>query len=269
MNELSFGQYYPSKSFVHRLDPRVKILLLGVYIAALFVGDSFYTQGACALALLLTIAFSGVPLRALWRSLRGILLLLVFMSALNLFFSKGGEPLYDLPKPWKWLIITDKGLMQTAYIAIRMVLLVLGSSILTLTTTPVALSDGIESLLFPLKLIRIPVHAFALIVSISLKYISTFTDDTNRIMNAQKARGAELESNNLIKKVKALVTVLIPLILSAFRRADELGDAMEARCYSGSNVRTRYKKLTVGWRDWISLFVGACLLAGVIVLRVL
>ena len=149
-----------------------------------------------------------------------------------------------------------------------MFLLVLGSSLLTLTTTPVSLADGIESLLLPLKWIRFPVHELALIMSIALRFIPILTDETARIMNAQKARGADFESGGLLKRVKAIVPILIPLLISAFRRADELGDAMDARCYSGSKVRTKYKKLAFGWRDVIAFFIGAALLAGVILLKV-
>ena len=147
-------------------------------------------------------------------------------------------------------------------------MLVLGSSILTLTTTPVSLADGIESLLSPLKLIRFPVHELALIMSIALRFIPILTDETGRIMNAQKARGADFETGGLIKRIKAIIPILIPLLISAFRRADELGDAMDARCYSGSKVRTKYKKLTFSWRDFIAAFIGLSLLAGVILLKI-
>ena len=150
----------------------------------------------------------------------------------------------------------------------RLFLLVLGSSLLTLTTTPVSLADGIESLLSPLKLIRFPVHELALIMSIALRFIPILTDETQRIMNAQKARGADFESGGLVGRVKAIIPILIPLLISAFRRADELGDAMDARCYSGSKVRTKYKKLTFSWRDYLALFVGVALLTGVILLRI-
>ena len=164
--------------------------------------------------------------------------------------------------------IKKEGVFYTIFLSVRLFLLVMGSAILTLTTTPVSLTDGIESLLYPLKLIRFPVHELALIMSIALRFIPILTDETGRIMNAQKARGADFETGGLIKRVKAVIPVLIPLLISAFRRADELGDAMDARCYSGSKVRTKYKKLTFTWRDFVGLFVCAALLAGVILLRV-
>lgn len=266
MRDATFGQYYPSKSFVHRLDPRTKILFLIVYIVAIFLAKDFYALGACALVFVFIAAFSGVPLKSLLRSVKGILLLLLFMTVLNLFFYSEGKPLYNAR--WDFLEITDKAVYHTVFLAVRLFLLVLGSSILTLTTTPVSLADGIESLLTPLKLIRFPVHELALIMSIALRFIPILMDETARIMNAQKARGADFESGGIIKRIKAIVPILIPLLISAFRRADELGDAMDARCYSGSKVRTKYKKLTFGWRDIIAWVIGLILLAGVILLKI-
>lgn len=264
MNDVSFGQYYPSKSFVHRLDPRVKILFLVLYIVAIFLAKDFYALGACALVFLLTACVSGVPITSLLRSVKAILFLLVFMSVLNLFFYQGETVLWE----WKFITIYKEAVYNAAFLAVRLFLLVLGSSVLTLTTTPVSLADGVESLLSPLKILRFPVHELALIMSIALRFIPILTDETGRIMNAQKARGADFETGGMVKRVKAIVPVLIPLLISAFRRADELGDAMDARCYSGSKVRTKYKKLTLSWRDLIAALVGAILLTGVILLRI-
>lgn len=264
MRDVAFGQYYPSKSFVHRLDPRTKLLFLIVYIVAVFLSANFYALGACALAFLVIAAFSGVPFKSLLRSVKAVLFLLVFMTLLNLFFYQGETVLWS----WKFITITKEAIYYTLFLAVRLFLLVLGSSLLTLTTTPVALADGVESLLTPLKIVRFPVHELALIMSIALRFIPILTDETSRIMNAQKARGADFETGGLIKRVKAIVPILIPLLISAFRRADELGDAMDARCYSGSKVRTKYKKLTFGWRDWLAWVFGTALLAGVIVLKI-
>ena len=264
MREVSFGQYYPAESFVHKCDPRAKILFLIVYIVAVFLGKNFYALGACALVFCVIAAFSGVPFRSLLRSVKAVLFLLAFMTVLNLFFYQGERVLWQ----WKFIKITKESIYYTIFLAVRLFLLVLGSSLLTLTTTPVSLADGIESLLSPLKLIRFPVHELALIMSIALRFIPILTDETGRIMNAQKARGADFESGGLISRVKAIVPVLIPLLISAFRRADELGDAMDARCYSGSKVRTKYKKLTFSWRDYFALVIGTGLLAGVILLRI-
>lgn len=264
MRDVAFGQYYPSDSFVHKCDPRTKILFLIVYIVTVFLAKSFYALGACAATFILIAAVSGVPFKSLLKSVKAVLFLLLFMTVLNLFFHDGETILWQ----WKFIKISEEALYFTVFLAVRLFLLVLGSSLLTLTTTPVSLADGIESLLFPLKLVKFPVHELALIMSIALRFIPILTDETGRIMNAQKARGADFESGGLIKRVKAVLPVLIPLLISAFRRADELGDAMDARCYSGSKVRTKYKKLTFAWRDFIAFFLGAALLTGIILLRI-
>ncbi|MBO5412077.1 MAG: energy-coupling factor transporter transmembrane protein EcfT [Clostridia bacterium] len=263
MREVAFGQYYPAKSFVHKCDPRIKILFLIVYIVAVFLSKNFYALGACAGVFLLVALFSGVPFKSLLRSVKAILFLLIFMTVLNLFFHTGETVLWR----WKFIKITKEGLYHTAFLSARLFLLVLGSSLLTLTTTPVSLADGIESLLTPLKWIRFPVHELALIMSIALRFIPILTDETGRIMNAQKARGADFETGGFFKRVKAVIPILIPLLISAFRRSEELGDAMDARCYAGSKMRTKYKKLTLTWRDVIAFFVVGGLLAGVILLR--
>ena len=263
MSEAAFGQYYPANSFVHKCDPRAKILFLIVYIVAIFLGQNFYALGACAAVFLLVALFSGVPFRSLLRSVKAILFLLVFMTVLNLFFYQGETVLWE----WGIITITKEAVYYTIFLAVRLFLLVLGSTLLTLTTTPVSLADGIESLLSPLKILHFPVHELALIMSIALRFIPILTDETSRIMNAQKARGADFETGGLVKRIKAIIPTLIPLLISAFRRADELGDAMDARCYSGSKVRTKYKKLTFSWRDLAALLVAAALLAGVILLR--
>lgn len=264
MRDVSFGQYYPSQSFAHKCDPRLKILFLIVYIVAIFLCKSFYALGVCAVAFSVVACFSGVPLKKLVKSVKGILFLLLFMTVLNLFFYKGETVWWQ----WKFIKITKEATFYTVFLAVRLFLLVLGSSLLTLTTTPVSLADGIESLLSPLKWIRFPVHELALIMSIALRFIPILTDETSRIMNAQKARGANFETGGLIKRIKALLPILIPLLISAFRRADELGDAMDARCYAGSKVRTKYKKLTYTWRDLVATVFGLALLAGVILMRI-
>jgi energy-coupling factor transport system permease protein len=239
-------------------------LFLIVYIAAVFSAKNFYGLGACAAVFLLTVFASKVPLKNILRSVKAIIFLLLFTAVLNLFFYSGDTVLWH----WGIIKITKEGIYYTVFLASRLFLLVTGSSILTLTTTPVSLTDGLESLLYPLKLIRFPVHELALIMSIALRFIPILTDETTRIINAQKARGADFETGGLVKRVKAVIPVLIPLLISAFRRADELGDAMDARCYSGSKVRTKYKKLKFTWRDVIALFIGAALLAAVILLRI-
>lgn len=264
MREVSFGQYYPSNSFVHKCDPRAKLLFLIAYIVAVFLAKNFYALGACAAVFVVIAALSGVPFTSLLRSVKAITFLLVFTAVLNLLFHSGETVLFS----WWVITITKEAVYFTIFLAARLFLLVLGSAILTLTTTPVALTDGIESLLKPLKYIRFPVHELALIMSIALRFIPILTDETARIMNAQKARGADFEAGGLFKRIKAIVPILIPLLISAFRRADELGDAMDARCYSGSKVRTKYKKLRYGARDLAAFLLVGALLAGVILLRI-
>lgn len=264
MRDVAFGQYYPAKSFTHKLDPRTKLLFLILYVVTVFLSQNFYALGACALVFVLVACVSGVPFHKLLRSVKGVLFLLVFMSALNLFLYDGKTIWWQ----WKFITISKEAVYYTIFLAARLFLLVLGSSLLTLTTTPVSLADGIENLLSPLKIVRFPVHELALIMSIALRFIPILTDETGRIMNAQKARGANFEKGGIFSRIKAIVPILIPLLISAFRRADELGDAMDARCYSGSKVRTKYKKLTFGWRDILAWLLGAALLAGIILLRI-
>ena len=264
MREVSFGQYYPANSFLHKCDPRFKILFVIAYIIVVFLCKNFCALGICALAFITMACLSGVPFRSLLRSVKAILFLLLFTAVLNLFFHSGETVIFS----WWSIKITKEAVYFTIFFAVRLFLLVLSSSILTLTTTPVALTDGIESLLKPLKYIRFPVHELALIMSIALRFIPILTDETGRIMNAQKARGADFETGGLIKRVKAIIPILIPLLISAFRRADELGDAMDARCYSGSKVRTKYKKLRLTWRDLLSALFLVALVVGVVLLRI-
>lgn len=263
LSDVTFGQYYPSDSFVHKLDPRTKILLLIAYIVMIFVAQNFF--GLCLALLFLAVAviFSGVPFTSILKSIKAIIFLVVFTALLNILFyvpKAGDTHLF-------WVVYLE-GLFSAGFLALRLISLVMGSSLLTLTTTPVSLTDGIESLLSPLKLIKFPVHDLALIMSIALRSIPTLANETERIINAQKARGADFDSGNIISRAKALIPVLIPLLISAFRRGDELGDAMDARCYWGSKVRTKYKKLTFGVRDLVAFLVVCALIAGVILLNV-
>ena len=262
LSDVSFGSYYPAKSFVHRLDPRVKLLILVAYLVAVFAAKNFLSLAVPVLFLVLAIIFSKVPLGSILKSIKGIIFLLIFTAILNVLFYKPKEG--DTVYFW---VVTKEGLINAAFIAARLIALVMGSSILTLTTTPVNLTDGIESLLKPLSYIKFPVHELALVMSIALRFIPTLASETDRIINAQKARGADFESGNVIKRIKALIPVLIPLLVSAFRRADELGEAMEARCYSGSKNRVKYKKLKLGWRDPVAVLVTAIAVTGVFLLN--
>ncbi len=264
LNDVTFGQYYPAKSVIHRLDPRTKLLALIAFIVLIFVSDNFYSLFACGLVIIISIAAARVPFGRVLRSVKGVIFILLFTAILNLFFYKGKNLL------WGWGIITiyREGIIFTVFLMFRLFFLVMASSVLTLTTTPVELTDGIESLLKPLKYIRFPVHELALIMSIALRFIPTLINETNRIISAQKARGADFESGNIFKRIKAIVPILIPLLISAFRRADELGDAMDARCYSSSKNRTKYKKLKFAWRDLAAVFAIAVLIAGVVLFNI-
>lgn len=262
--DVTFGQYYPSESFVHKLDPRSKILFLIAFIVAAFLSANFQGIALCAVVLIVIVLSANVPIKSVLRSVKGILFLLAFTAILNLFFYRGETVLFE----YGFLKITLEGVYAMLFLMFRLFLLVISASLLTLTTTPVALTDGIESLLTPLKWVRFPVHELALIMSIALRFIPTLMDETDRIMNAQKARGADFESGSLIKRIKAIIPILIPLLISSFRRAEELGDAMDARCYSGSKVRTKYKKLTFTWRDALGFLLIALLITGVVLFKI-
>jgi energy-coupling factor transport system permease protein len=246
------------------MDPRIKLLFLIAYIVALFMAQTFYGLAICGIVLAISIIFSRVPLGSVLRSIKGVLFLLIFTAILNLFFHSGTTVLWE----YGIIHIYLESVLFTVFLIFRLFFLVMGSAILTLTTTPVSLTDGIESLLKPLTYIRFPVHELALIMSIALRFIPTLIDETNRIIAAQKARGADFESGNLFKRIKAVIPILIPLLISAFRRAEELGDAMDARCYSNSKHRTKYKKLKLGWRDLLATLLAAAMIAGVVLLNI-
>ena len=267
LNDVTFGQYYPVRSFVHNMDPRAKIVFVIAYIVAIFLADNFFGLAAVTLFLLVAVFLSRVPLGRVLHSVKMILFLVIFTAVLNLFFYTG-ESAYEPLLQWWIVSVTWESIVNTIFLAVRLFLLVLGTSLLTLTTTPVSLTDGIESLLKPLIFIKVPVHELALIMSIALRFIPILIDETNRIISAQKARGADFDTGGLIKRAKAMIPVLIPLLVSAFRRAEELGDAMDARCYRGAKGRTKYKKLTFSWRDLLGLLYFGVLIAGVVLLNV-
>lgn len=266
LNDVTFGQYYPARSFVHNMDPRAKLLLVIAYIVSIFIANNFFGLILVTLGLVFFILLSRVPFGRVLRSIKMILFLIIFTAILNLLFYAGGED--DIVLAEWWIItISWQSIINTIFLAMRLLLLVLGTAILTLTTTPVALTDGIESLLKPLKYIKVPVHELALVMSIALRFIPTLMEETNRIVAAQKARGANFETGGLIRRAKAMIPVLIPLLVSAFRRAEDLGDAMDARCYSGAKGRTKYKKLTFTWRDLLGVLFFAALITGIVLLN--
>lgn len=267
LKDVAFGQYYPVNSPVHRMDPRAKIILLILYIVMIFIVKNFWGFLLTGGFLLATIFLSKVPLKSVAKSVKAIIFIIVFTFVVNIFFHKeeGAKVLLDV-----WLLrnVTDKSIFYALFMALRLLFLVFGSSLLTLTTTPVSLTDGIESLLKPLSLIKFPVHELALIMSIALRFIPTLMEETERIISAQKSRGADFESGNLFARAKALLPVLIPLITSSFRRADELGDAMDARCYNGSKNRTKYKRLKFTLPDLFGTVLSLAVLAGVILCNI-
>ena len=260
---MTFGQYYPSHSVVHKLNPAVKILLSIAYIVAVFLvsAENWYLGfSLCAIFVIFVTAISKIPFGKMLKSIKGIMFFILLSAILQIFFNKNGTPL------WENGFITDKGLLSAAFITLRITLVVLGASILTFTTSPVEIADGIEVLLTPLKIIKFPAHEFALIMSIALRFIPTLLEETDRIIKAQQARGTNFEGG-LFKRAKALIPVLIPLLISAFRRADELADAMDARCYSGSKKRTKFKKMTMRFGDILSFIVIGGLVAGAVLLN--
>lgn len=265
MKDVTFGQYYPANSFVHKMDARVKILIVIAYIVAVFLVQTFHFSGfaACFVFVAVVTAFAKVPFSKVLRSIKGILFFIVLSAVLQIFFNGDGTEIFS----WNFIRITDTGLLNAGFIVARITLIVLGASLLTLTTSPVELADGIESLMYPLKFVKFPVHEFALIMSIALRFIPTLLEETDRIVKAQKARGADFESGNIFKRAKALIPVLIPLLIGSFRRADELADAMDARCYAGSKNRTRYKKMKITYRDVLGTLLIAGLIVGVVFLN--
>ncbi len=249
--DVAFGQYYPADSAVHRLDARIKLLLTLVYVIGIFFVKSYFGFMLTAALLLLIILVAKLPMASVLKSVRGILVLVLITAAINLFMIKDGDVLVE----WKIFVITKNGVHTTIKMVLRLVLLISGASLLALTTTPVELADGLESLMKPLSLIKVPVRDIAMIMSIALRFIPTLFEETNKIISAQKARGASLDSGNIFARIKALVPVLIPLFVNSFRRADELAFAMDARCYNACDKRTKMKKSTIGFGDILAAFV--------------
>ena len=261
LKDITLGQYFPGTSLAHRLDPRTKLLLTVIYIVALFCAKSFFSYLLIALVLFTGIKVSGVAPKALVRGLKPILFIICFTAVLNLFYTPG-ETLASF-----WIFkITKEGIFTAFFMVLRITMLIMGTFLLTYTTSPIALTDGMEALLGPLKRVRVPVHELAMMMSIALRFIPTLIEETDKIMSAQKARGADFESGNLIERAKALVPILVPLFISAFRRADELAVAMECRCYHGGGGRTKLHVLRYKPRDYLVLAAYAAVLAGVLVL---
>ena len=256
--DIAFGQYYPSGSVVHRMDPRVKLLLTILFVVAIFFVNTYFGFMLTAAVLLFIILIAKLPMLSVLKSVRAVLFIVLFAAVINLFMIKDGEILWS----WKTLQITDQGVHTTIKMALRLVLLISGASLLTLTTTPVEVADGTESLIKPLKYLKVPVHDIAMIMSIALRFIPTLFEETNKIISAQKARGASFDTGGLVARAKALLPVLIPLFVNSFRRADELAFAMDARCYNATENRTKMKVMKIGVADIVgSLLIAAYFVA--------
>lgn len=262
LRDITIGQYYPADSVIHKLDPRTKLMATMIYILSLFIFRSLAGFAAVTLGLFLVILLSKVPIGYMVKGLKAIVVILLITVIFNLFLTPG-ETIWSF---WK-LRITEEGLRNAAFMTVRLIYLILGSSILTLTTTPNQLTDGLEKSLRPLNKIRVPVHEIAMMMSIALRFIPILIEETDKIMKAQLARGADFESGNLVKKAKAMVPLLVPLFISAFRRANDLALAMEARCYHGGEGRTKMKPLKYKGVDGVAYLLIAAYFAAVIVLR--
>ena len=256
---ITLGQFFPGHSAIHRMDPRTKLILTMVYIVALFVAQNWISYSLMLVFLLVCIKISSIPPKSIVRGMKPLVFILIFTAILNIFYTDGGVELVRLGS----LAITTEGLKRAFFMIWRILMLISGTFLLTYTTSPISLTDGLESLLSPLKKLHVPVHELAMMMSIALRFIPTLIEETDKIMSAQKARGADFETGSIIQRAKALVPILVPLFISAFRRADELATAMECRCYQGGEGRTKLKLLRFKRGDLVAFGVCACLMAAV------
>lgn len=262
LKDITLGQFFPGHSMIHRLDPRTKLIVMVLYIIALFVAGNWISYLVLLVFLLTAIKISTIPPKAIVRGMKPLVVILVFTGALNLLYSEGGTV---LAKFWIFTITTG-GLIRAVFMMARILMLISGTFLLTYTTSPISLTDGLESLMNPLKQLHVPVHELAMMMCIALRFIPTLIEETDKIMNAQKARGADFESGSIVDRAKALIPVLVPLFISAFRRADELATAMECRCYQGGEGRTKMKLLRYTSLDFKAYGVGILLVLVVAVL---
>jgi len=263
VRDITLGQYYPGESSIHRLDPRVKIVCALVYLVSLFVVQSFWAFGLCMIFLAAVIILSKVPFKFISKGLKPVVFLIIITMVINILFVRTGDAVLTLGP----VIITNEGIYRALFMGLRLVLLIFGSSMLTLTTKPIELTDGMEKLLSPLSKIGLPAHELAMMMTIALRFIPTLLDETDKIMKAQTARGADFENGNLKEKAKALIPLLVPLFVSAFRIAGDLAMAMEARCYHGGKGRTRLHQMTLEKVDAVGIIVMAVYLGLVIASR--
>lgn len=261
--DITIGQYYKADSLIHKLDPRIKIILTIWFIVIIFVSQNFLSLGITILFAFVAVLFSRVPVKMYLKSLKPIIPILIFTAVLNIFYIKTGDVIFS----WWKISITDTAVYTASFMAIRIFTLIVSSSILTYTTVPTALTDAIEKLLSPLKIFKIDVGSLAMMMTLALRFIPTLMEEIERITNAQKARGADLESGNFMQKIKAMIPILIPLFVSAFNRAYDLAFAMSCRCYRGGDGRTRMKQMKLHPSDFVALFVYGVVTAGIIVLN--
>ena len=259
LKDITLGQFFPGHSAIHRMDPRTKLILTMVYIVALFVAQNWISYSLMLVFLVVCVKISSIPPKSIVRGMKPLVFILIFTAILNIFYTDGGVVLVRLGS----LAITTEGLKRAFFMIWRILMLISGTFLLTYTTSPISLTDGLESLLSPLKKLRVPVHELAMMMSIALRFIPTLIEETDKIMSAQKARGADFETGSIIQRAKALVPILVPLFISAFRRADELATAMECRCYQGGEGRTKLKLLRFKRGDLVAFGVCACLMAAV------
>lgn len=264
LKDITLGQYFPMDSPIHRIDPRFKIMFTLTFIVLVFFANTITTYAAVAIFCFGVVFLSKIKLSLVLKSVKPLLIIIIITAVINLFFTGGENVIWK----YKFLKITETGLINAVNMALRLIFLVMGSSLLTYTTSPLMLTDGIESLLRPFSKIGLPAHELAMMMSIALRFIPTLLIETEKIMMAQKSRGADFESGNIIKRAKALVPVLIPLFISSFRRADELATAMECRCYRGGENRTRMKQLKVSQIDFVALFMMIVFAAAIIIFNI-
>ncbi len=261
LRDITLGQYYPGNSVIHRMDPRFKIVATLVYIVGLFLVNQFIGFIFPLVCLVLAIAVSRVPLSFILRGMKPVIIILVCTFVVNIFMIDGGEVLVD----FGFTDITSQGLKSAVFLASRLIMLIVVSSLLTYTTKPVMLTDGLESLLKPLKIVGLPAHELAMMMSIALRFIPTLLEETDKIMKAQMARGADFETGSLMNRLRGLVPILIPLFISALRRAEDLAMAMEARCYKGGEGRTRLHTLKFSGRDWVGTVIMVAMMVGIVI----
>ena len=264
LKDITLGQYFPGDTIVHRLDPRTKILVVIIFIVALFLAVDWISYAVMFLITALCIKLSSIRLKSLMKGLKPLVFIILLTGILNLFYTKEGTVLLD----WWIFTVTTGGIKRAFLMVVRIMLLVCGTLLLTYTTSPLALTDGLEMLLNPLKKIKVPVHEMSMMMSMALRFIPTLIEETDKIMSAQKARGADFSTGKLTERAKALLPLLVPLFVSSFRRADELAVAMESRCYHGGEGRTRMKTLKMAPRDWLCFLFWAMVLGGMIAMNV-